>query len=304
MTRQQIIANLKGVFPPVVTPFNRRGDIDEKRFVENLGRYSRIGLGGVVVAGSTGEMPYLSVQERLRLVELARSIVRPPELLIAGTALETSRGTLELSREAAARGADALLILTPHYYKSRMDGPTLIAYYRFLADRLRRPVIIYNIPQFTGIRMDPEAIAKLARHPNIIGLKESSGDIVYLRSVLRLAPRTFRVLTGAGSIFLAALQAGSAGGVLGQADFAPELCIALYEAFRQKRLKTARELQQSLLPLVQKIGLTFGVPGIKAALDLSGLWGGSPRPPLLPVGAAARRAIARALREPRQGLAF
>jgi 4-hydroxy-2-oxoglutarate aldolase len=304
VTRPQIIANLKGVFPPVVTPFDRRGEIDEKRFEENLRRYSGIGLGGVVVSGSTGEMPFLSGPERLRLVELARRIVRPPELLIVGAGFETTRETVQLGREAVARGADVLLIVTPNYYRPRMDSPTLIAHYRALADQLPRPIIIYNIPQFTGVRMEPGAIAALARHPNIIGLKESSGDIKYLRSILSLVPHNFRVLTGSALIFLAALGAGCAGGVLGQADFAPDLCIALFEAFCHKRLKTARELQQRLQPLVQKISAIYGVAGIKAALDLCGYAGGNPRLPLLPASAGARRVIQAALRESREGLAF
>jgi 4-hydroxy-2-oxoglutarate aldolase len=303
MTRQQIIANLKGVFPPVVTPFNRRGEIDEKRFEENLRRYAGIGLGGVLVSGSTGEMPYLSAPERLRLVELARRIVRPPELLLVGAGLETTRQTLHLGREALARGADALLIITPNYYKSRMDALTLTTHFRTLADQLSRPILIYNIPQFTGIRMEPRTIAALARHPNIIGLKESSGDIKYLRSILRLVPRGFRVMTGSALIFLPALQAGCAGGVLGQADFSPDLCIALYEAVHQRHLKTARELQLRLAPLVHRISNAYGVPGIKAALDLCGYAGGDPRPPLLPADARARRVIQAALRESRHGMA-
>jgi dihydrodipicolinate synthase/N-acetylneuraminate lyase len=304
MTRHEIIANLRGVFPPVVTPFNRRGDIDEKRFEENLRRYSRIGLGGVVVSGSTGEMPYLAASERLRLVELARRIVRPPELLIVGTGFESTRETLRVSREAAARGADVVLVVTPNYFKSRMDSRVLVAHYRGLADRLTRPLIIYNIPPFTGVRMEPRAIATLARHPNIIGVKESSGDFRYLRSVLRVVPREFRVMTGAAQIILDALKAGSAGGILGQANFVPDLCIGLYEAFCRKRWKEAREQQQRLMPIIQNITAVYGVPGIKAALDLCGYVGGDPRPPLLPVGAGAKRLIRAALHQSREGLAF
>ncbi len=163
MTRKEIIARLTGIIPPVVTPFHPRGDVDEKRFRENLRRYTGIGLAGIVVAGSTGEAPYLSERERLRLAEVARDIVRPPELLIVGTGLESTRDTLRLSREAVARGADALLVLTPNYYKSRMDSGAQIAHYRALGDGLRRPVIIYRIPQFTGIHLETEAIATLSR---------------------------------------------------------------------------------------------------------------------------------------------
>lgn len=305
MNNQQIADNLKGIFPPVVTPFNRRGDVDEKWFQENLQKYAGIGLGGVVVAGSTGEALYLSEAERLRLVEIAREVVRPPELLVVGTGLESTRETIRLSREAIARGADALLVLPPHYYRSRMDSPALLAHFRVLADRVKRPVILYSIPQFTGINMELGAIVELSRHPNIAGLKESSGDLAFVKTILRKVARQgrgFRVLVGSVMILLDALRAGAAGAVLGQACFAPELCVGVYEAFRDGRTKTARELQRRLVPLAQKIALPFGVPGIKAALDFSGYHGGPPRSPLLPLGPESRQAVAAALREARAGL--
>jgi len=173
MTNQRIVHNLKGIFPPVVTPFNRRDDVDEKQFRENLQKYAGTGLGGVVVAGSTGEALSLNEAERLRLVEIARDVVRPPELLLVGTGLESTRETIRLSREAIARGADALLVLPPHYYKPKMDAPALIAHFEELAGNVKRPVILYSIPQFTGINMAAETIATLSRHPNIVGLKES-----------------------------------------------------------------------------------------------------------------------------------
>lgn len=304
MTRREILESLKGVFPPVVTPFNPRGKIDEARFRENLRAYSGIGLAGVVVAGSTGEAPYLTERERLRLIELARAVVRPPELLIAGAGLESTAATLRLSREAVARGADVLLLLTPGYYRSRMDSAALRAHFRALADALPRPLIIYNIPQFTGIRMEPDAVAALSRHANIAGIKESSGDLPYVRALLRKVERRFRVLVGAAMIFLDALRSGAAGGVLGQAGFAPEICVGLYEAYRQGRMKTARGLQRRLVPLVQKVSAPYGVAGIKAALDLAGYQGGAPRPPLLPLSAAGRKAVVGAIQEARAGLDF
>lgn len=304
MTRREIIRYLKGVFPPVVTPFDRRGAVDEEAFRDNLCRYGGIGLAGVVVAGSTGEAPYLTERERLRLVALAREIVRPPELLIVGTGLENTRETLRLSREAVERGADALLVLPPNYYKPRMDARALTAHFRAVADGVRRPVIIYSIPQFTGLRMEPATIVRLARHPNIVGIKESSGDLAYFRAVLRGVRPRFRALTGSALIFLAALRAGAAGAVLGQAGFMPELCVGVYEAFRRKRMNTARALQQRLVPLARKIATAYGVPGIKVALDLCGYTGGSPRSPLVPLGLPERNAVAAALREAREGLEF
>lgn len=302
MTNQRIVDDLRGIFPPVVTPFTRRGDVDEGRFRENLQKYTGIGLGGVVVAGSTGEALYLSEAERLRLVEIARKVVCPPEILLVGTGLESTRETIRLSREAIARGADALLVLPPNYYKSRMDSPTLIAHFRALADAVKRPVVLYSIPQFTGIHIEADAIAALSHHPNIAGLKESSGNLAFVKKVLRYVAPGFRVLVGSVLILLDALRAGAAGAVLGQACFAPELCVGVYEAFCSKRMKEARQLQQRLVPLAEKIALPFGVPGIKAALDLSGYYGGPPRLPLFPLPAESRQAVSAALKAARAGL--
>jgi len=304
MTREKIISNFKGILPPLVTPFNRRGNIDIGLFRENVRRYVGIGLAGVLVAGSTGEAPYLTERERLRLVEAARDLVRPPELLLAGTGLESTNATLALSREAVARGADAVLLLTPCYYKARMDSAALRRHFCTVAEALRRPVILYNIPQFTGLRMSPETISALSRHPNIFALKESSGDLAYARAILRKVRSGFRVVVGAPDILLDALRAGAAGAVLGLADFAPEICVGIYEAFQKRQMKTARALQQRLTLLAQKIGTPYGVAGIKAALDLCGYAGGPPRDPLVPLDARGRRAVAAALREARAGLEF
>ncbi len=304
MNRKSVISNLQGIFPPVVSPLNRRGEVDFAQFRENVSRLTGMGLGGILVAGSTGEAPYLTERERLRLVEVARQMVKPPEVLLVGTGLESTRATLRLSREAIARGADAVLVVTPAYYKSRMDGEALVAHYRAVAAGVRRPVLVYSIPQFTGIRMEPETIGRLSRLPNVVGLKESSGDLGFVRAVLKKVRPGFRLLIGSISILLDALQAGAVGAVLSQANFVPELCVGLYEAARHGQMKTARELQERLLPLAQKIAIPYGVPGIKAAVELSGFWAGPPRSPLLPVSARVRREIAQVLRECRAGLDF
>ncbi|MBI4165414.1 MAG: dihydrodipicolinate synthase family protein, partial [Acidobacteria bacterium] len=166
MTNPRIREHLRGVFPPLVTPFNRKGDIDLDRFRENVKYYATTAVSGIVIAGSTGEAPYLTAQERLKLVEAARDIVRPPQLLIVSTGLESTLLTIKLSREAVALGADALLVITPNYFKARMaDAAVQLTYYRSVADSLRRPILIYNIPQFTGIRLAPETIGALSRHP-------------------------------------------------------------------------------------------------------------------------------------------
>jgi 4-hydroxy-2-oxoglutarate aldolase len=302
MTRSEIIQNLEGVICPVVTPFNKRGDVDEGRFRENLSRLSGIGLAGVLVAGSTGEAPYLTESERLRLVELARDVVKAPEILLVGTGLESTSSTLKLSRVSVARGADALMVLTPSYFKPQMNSAVLVAHYRAVAAGVKRPVLFYYIPQYTGLQVDLDTIVKISRLPNIVGLKESSGSLEFVQAILKKVRKDFRVLVGAVSIFYDALCSGAVGGVLGQAHFAPSLCVGLYEAYLHDRDKEARELQQRLLPLAQKVAAPYGVPGIKAALDIFGGHGGTPRLPLQPVSAKIEKQIAAAIREAHAGL--
>ena len=303
MTRNEVLKRLQGIICPVVTPFNRRGQVDEAHFRDNLSRLCGVGLTGILVAGSTGEAPYLAESERLRLVEIAREVVKAPELLLVGTGLESTAATLKLSREAVARGADALLVLTPNYYKSRMDAAAMVAHYRQVAAGVSRPVLVYSIPQFTGLELDPATIGKLSHLPNVVGLKESSGKLDFVRAVLGKVRPGFRVMVGAASITYDALCAGAVGAVLGLANFAPSLCVGLYQAFLHHHATEARELQQRLMPLGQKIALAYGVPGIKAALDLCGYYGGTPRLPLLPTSAQAKKQIAAALREANASLA-
>ncbi len=302
MMQKQIVSRLKGIFPPLVTTFNRRGDLDEGAYRANLRRYAGLGLAGVLVTGSTGEAPYLSEHERLRLVDLARAAVKPPELLLVGTGLESTRETIRLSREAIARGADAILVVTPNYYKPRMETAALIAHYRAVADAVRKPVLIYSIPQFTGIRMGVDSIGPLTRHPNIVGLKESSGDLGLVKAIVAKRYSSFRVLVGAALILIPAMEAGATGGVLAQACFAPELCVAVYRAFERGDNTKAEKLADRLGLLVRAISGRYGVAGIKAAMEIEGYGGGAPRLPLLPLRPSDRREVAQALAIAREGL--
>ena len=302
MTAEKTVQNLKGIIAPVTTPFNRRGGVDEGAFRDNMSSYAGSGLAGVLVAGSSGEAPYLTEGERLRLVEIAREAIKAPQVLLVGTGLESTTATLRLSREAIARGADALLVLTPNYYKPRMNAEALLAHYGTIASGVKRPVLIYSIPQFTGLTVDPDTLGKLSRLPNVVGLKESSGKLEYVRAVLRKVRAGFRVLVGSATILYEALQAGAVGGVLNQADFVPALCVALYDAFLNRRAREAYALQQRLLPLADEISVPYGVPGVKVALDLCGYRGGLPRLPLISPSAKSRRQIQAAIREACAGL--
>jgi len=297
MTSKEIISNLKGIFLPIVTPFNRRGDIDLPAFRSDVRRYVKEGINGILVAGSTGEGPYLTERERLRLVEVARPLIPASQLLLVGTGVETTRETIHLSREAVSLGADALLVLTPSYFKNRMDSAALTAHFSAIADALRRPVLIYSIPQFTGIHMETETIARLSRHGNIAGLKESSGNLELLRDVLKKSEAGFRILAGSALIMLDALQAGAAGAVLGPANYIPGICLEIYRLYCQGELEAARKLQQRILPMVEEVNVRCGIPGVKYAADLCGYKGGKPRGPLLPLRPAEERRVAAALRK-------
>ncbi|MGH9395632.1 MAG: dihydrodipicolinate synthase family protein [Terriglobia bacterium] len=302
MTNKQIIEHLSGVIPPVATPFNRRGGIDEGALLANLVQYAGTGLSGVLVAGSTGETAFLTNEERLRLVEIARTIIKPPQLLMAGTGLESTAQTVTLSREAIARGADAVLVLPPCYYRPAMRPAVLETHFRAVADGIRRPLLIYSIPQFTGFAMDPAMIGRLSRHPNISGIKESSGNLDLDRAILRKSRKDFRVFIGSALALPVAFELGACGAILSQANFEPQICMGLYEASRRGDTKAAAKLSDRLWILAQKITGPYGIPGIKHALDLSGYRGGIPRPPLLPLALADRRKIAAALKQARTGL--
>ena len=297
MTSKQVVAHLKGVFVPVVTPFSRRGNIDQAGFRSNVRRYVELGFNGILIAGSTGEGPYLTERERLRLVELARPLIPGPQLLLVGTGVETTRQTIHLSKEAVKRGADVLLALTPSYYKNRMDSAALTAHFSAVGDAVRRPVLIYSIPQFTGIHIDPATVGRLSRHGNIVGLKESSGNMEFLREVLERSEANFHVLAGSALIMLDAFQAGAAGAVLGPANYIPDLCLQIYRLYLQGDLEAAQKLQHRIIPLVKEVNVHAGIPGIKCALDLCGYEGGNPRTPLLPLRPAEVRKVAAALRE-------
>lgn len=297
MTTNQILDHLKGVFIPVVTPFNHRGELDESAFRFNLQRYVKQGFSGILIAGSTGEGPYLTERERLRLVELARPLIPSAQLLLVGTGVETTRETIRLSREAVDRGADALLVLTPCYYKNRMDSAALTAHYSAIGDAVRRPVLIYSIPQFTGVHIDLATLGRLSRHGNVVGLKESSGNLEFLRQVFKRSRKGFRVLAGSALIMVEAFQAGAAGAVLGPANYIPNLCLEIYSLYLRGEYARAQKLQRKIATTVQEVNVRAGIPGIKCALNLCGYKGGKPRSPLLPLRPAEERKVAAALRE-------
>lgn len=286
----------EGIFAALTTPLVGE-EISVEKFKDNIGRYNRTGLSGYVILGSTGEAVLLGDAEAERLVAAAKSAASLDKVLIVGASHESARQSVELANRMAGLGADAVLIKPPHYYKSRMIPEALRQFYLRVADESRAPLIIYNIPQNTGVPVDPPLVVELARHPNIAGIKDSSGVLANLAEARPQAPADFRFFVGTGSILLAGLLLGASGGILAMASAVPELCVRLYSLFREGKLTEAKKLQLELVPLNKVLTQTMGIAAIKYALDLLGYCGGFPRSPLLPLCDADKATIRDLLRQ-------
>lgn len=289
--------DLHGVIAPVVTPFDERtGEVAGEEFGANVRAHLEEGLSGVLVAGSTGEAALLDEDERRELIELARAQVPADRLLLVGAGAESTRATIARARDAAERGADAVLVVAPHYYGPAMTEDALSAHYRRVADESAVPVMLYNIPKYTHFALAPALVRELARHENIVGMKDSSGDLELLRQYVSLRSDSFTVLTGHAGTLHAALDMGAGGAILAASLFAASLALEVSEAFAAGDSARATDVQARLTPLNKEIVGTLGVPGVKAALDLVGLHGGEPRAPLLTLTERQREYVAALVR--------
>ncbi len=281
---------LRGIFAPVTTPF--QGDtVDLDAFGRNLKHYASTQLAGVVVLGSNGEAPLVEDDEADRLIDRARAAWPEGRWLIAGTGRESTRATVEATRRAARAGVDAVMVRTPSFYKGRMTGEALAAFYRTVADASTVPIILYNVTIFTGVNMSPDVSARLSSHPNIIGVKDSGGDVAVISDLVAGCRQGFGVLAGSTSVLYASLCVGATGAVVGPAAVAPDVCAAVQAAVEAGRHDEARGLQARLMPIARLVGPVYSVPGLKAAVDAIGLAGGPPRLPLLSVPADGIAAI-------------
>jgi 4-hydroxy-2-oxoglutarate aldolase len=283
---------LEGVLGPVVSTFDDNGDIAPDAFVANLQAHLAAGLAGIVVAGSTGEAALLDEDERARLVELARPVVSADRWLVAGIGGESTRITLTRARACAERGADALLMVSPHYYTAAMTMPALRAHFTRVADASSVPIILYNIPKYTHFSLTPELVADLAEHGNIVGIKDSSGDLELLRGYLAARSPRFTVLTGNGPTLAQAIALGARGGILGVALFRGVESVEIHALASGGDHGAAETAQAALTPAAREIVGGLGVPGVKAAMDMVGLYGGPVRSPLMPLGDSDRARVA------------
>lgn len=281
---------LRGIFAPVTTPF-AGDDIDLPAFRRNARHYATTPLAGLVVLGSNGEAASLDDAESDALIEAARDEYPREKWLIAGTGRESVKMTLAACRRAAVLGADAVMVRTPSFFKTRITAESLRQYYTAIADGSPAPVILYNITAFTGVNLLPETAAELSRHPNVIGIKDSGGDITVISDLVAECRPGFPVLAGATTMLYASLCVGSQGATVGPGAVAPEICAGVQDAFDRGDHAEAKRLQALLVPISRSVGVKWSVAGLKVAVDAYGLTGGVPRLPLLPVPPDGARVI-------------
>jgi 4-hydroxy-2-oxoglutarate aldolase len=291
---------LPGIFPPLTTPFDHNGDIWKIKVEHNVSRLNLTGLAGYVVIGSTGESKMLTTEEKVRLWEWVAESAAPEKILIAGTGTESVRETVALTNRAAEIGYKAALAATPHYYKNLLASPEAQKlYFRSVADQARIPVLIYNWPQMTGVDIAAEAVAELSHHPNIAGIKESSGNLAKVVQMLNEVRPGFNVLVGSAPTLASSLQAGAVGGILAFANAAPYACISIYEAHRTREHDAALDWQRRIARPATLVTVKYGIPGLKYAMDLEGYYGGPPRLPLTPPSPQAKKEIEEAFADVR-----
>jgi 4-hydroxy-2-oxoglutarate aldolase len=292
-----MLNKLRHILLPISTPF-AADSVDHAALRANIDRWSTTGVGGFVVLGSTDERVHLDEREYLEVIETTRAAVpRGSDGLafIVGAGQQSTVGTVNEIKRAAELGADAVLVITPHYYRAAIMQDTLVSYYTAVADASPVPVLLYSMPALTGIKIEPETIARLSEHQNIIGVKDSSNDVTGFAETVKLCPPDFAVLTGNGTVFLDALRAGATGAILAVGCVVPEICVEIFAAFKRGDEERASVLQSKLTPLAAAVTTRFGIGGLKTALDLAGYRGGEVRPPLRSPDENARAEIARLL---------
>ena len=283
---------LKGILLPTTTPFGPGGEIDFPSLRVNLDKWSQTGISGFVLLGSTGERVHLDEREYLQTIETGRAATSKDLAFIVGAGQQSTLGTINEIQSAARAGADAVLVITPHFYRTVITQETLISYYTSVADEAPVPVMLYSMPPLTGIKIEPETVATLSQHSNIIAVKDSSNDIAGFDQTVKLCSSDFAVMTGNGTVLLAALRAGATGAILAVGCVVPHVCVEIFRAFHAGEDEHAAMLQSKLTPLATAVTTRFGIGGLKAALDLAGYRGGNVRAPLQAAGAPARDEIA------------
>ena len=294
--------NLNGLLLPITTPFKADETIDVEGLISNFAKWNDLGVSGYVVLGSTGERVNLDESEYLEVIETARRALPETLTFIVGAGQQSTRSTISEIERAARAGAQAVLVITPHYYRPAVTQDALVNHYAAVADAASIPIILYSMPDLTGIKIEPETAARLSENPNIIGIKDSSNDVAKLRETVRLVRKDFAVMVGNGTVFSEALQAGARGGILAVGCVVPQLCLEIYRAVQAGEIDHASVLQQKLTPLARAVTRTYGIGGLKAALEMAGYVGGSVRAPLRRPNEEARMEITQLLEKANQAV--
>ncbi|HEY4948832.1 MAG TPA: dihydrodipicolinate synthase family protein [Candidatus Acidoferrales bacterium] len=287
MTRMK----LHGIFAPLTTPFDSDGNVALGEVRNNVALYNKTKLAGYVPNGSTSESVLLLWEEVYKVWEAVRDAAAPGKILIAGTGAESTAETIEHTNRAARIGYAVALVRTPSFYKPSINDHMLAEHYLRVADAARIPVLVYSVPVFTHVTVEASLVARVAKHPNIIGMKDSSGDMNGIAAIIAAAPKEFQTLTGSASTLYEALELGAAGAILGLADVFPDLCAEIYEAASVGDRAKAQTLAQKLMPPAKTLLMDYGIGGLKYAQDRMGFYGGLPRLPLLGVSDAGKLEI-------------
>jgi 4-hydroxy-2-oxoglutarate aldolase len=282
---------LNGIIPALTTPFDDRGALALDRVRQNIALYNKTGLSGYLANGSTGESVMMNRTEYEGLLDAVRESAAPGRILIAGTGVDSTEETISRTEVAAKLGYDYALVCPPYFYKPMMKPDVLVEHYRRVADASRIPVLLYSVPQFSGIAFEADLVARLAEHPNIPGMKDSSGNVDRVGAILASVPASFQLMSGSANTVYSTMVMGARGGILALATFLPELCVALYAAIVAHDSAKALELQRRIMPTSRKIVGGLGISGVKYAMDCRGYYGGPTRRPLLPLDEAQKREV-------------
>lgn len=282
---------IEGIFAPVATIFDSDGEMDLAKYRTNMEWYAESPLDGVVIMGSNGEYASLDTDEKLRLIEAGTDAIGGRKKVLVGTGVESTRGTIHLTRAAAEMGADYALVVTPYYYRPRYDKAAFMRHYQTVAEASPIPVLIYVMTAYTGVDLPSAVVAELSQHPNIVGVKDSAGNAVKFAEMVSDSEDDFAVLAGSANFLYPALCLGAAGGILALADVAPAACVEVRDLFAAGEHERARQAQFNLLAPNAAVTTRFGIAGLKSALEMVGLETSDPRPPMLPSTEAERTQI-------------
>ena len=285
---------LLGICAPISTPFVNQ-DVSYDELKSNMQQYSQTALAGFFALGSNGESMFLTETEKLKVLEVVLQEKAEDQIVMAGAGYESTRQTIAFSNQVAEMGADFVSILTPSYFKKRLTDEAMIGYYSEVADAVPIPVIAYNAPGFTGMTLTPKVVEVISRHPNGIGMKDTSKG--NMSTYLSVAGEDFDILSGTVSTLFESMLLGAKGGVVSLANAFPDPCCELYEACKAVDLDKARRLHYMLIKLNKSVSGSFGVAGVKYAAEVAGYHGGDPRKPLLPIAEEGRQSIRNAIEE-------